>query len=184
MKIVFYKTLLTEYSELTPTEKIVYSFLVSKYITFADFLFESDGKTLRTDDLCELLDESPYIDICNINNTKIAQELNISRKSAIRSMQKLQILGLVKDNSIFIAKELPLNGYFELQNTEVISGELLIFYSYLKNKAKNYNNTLDTYKEKLANELNTTKLAITKLLNRLYSLNLAKRLENGKLLIK
>ena len=42
---------------------------------------------------------------------------------------------------------------------------------------------MDTYKRKMALDLGTTTIAITKLLNRLYKLGLAKRLENGKLLI-
>ena len=87
MKIVFYKTLLTRGRNITPTERIVYSFLVSKSITYFSDLFDSDGSCI------------------------------------------------------------------------------------------------DTYKSVLAEQFATTKIAITKLLNRLYELGLVERLENGKLQI-
>ena len=75
------------------------------------------------------------------------------------------------------------HGYFELIKNEHLKGDLLIFYSYLLDKSKRYGYCIDPYTYKLAEETGKTETAITKLLNRLYRLGLAERLENGKLKI-
>ena len=61
--------------------------------------------------------------------------------------------------------------------------EKLIFYSYLLDKSKKYGYCIDTFKYKLAEELDKTKVSITKLLNRLYEKGFAERLKDGKLKI-
>lgn len=183
MKIVFYRTLLTRGRNITPTERIVYSFLVSKSITYFNDLFDKDGNCLDVISLYDTLDYSPWLEIYPISHTKIANELNISRQSVIRSLKNLQYKRYIQNDRIFVNRDLLEQGYFELHLSDVLTGELLIFYSFLKEKSKNYNNCIDTYKEGLSIQMNTTKIAITKLLNRLYALGLAERLDNGKLRI-
>lgn len=183
MKIIFYKYLLTQAKELSPAERIVYSFLVSKSITLQDCMFDVEGDCLNIGDLYDCVDDNPYLDLYPINNTQISKVLNISRKTAVRSIAKLKELGYITGNYIKVTHDLLCYGYFELLRNDILSGELLIFYSYIKNRAIVYNGVIDTFKTKLAECLDTTKIAITKLLNRLYELNLAKRLNNGKLMV-
>lgn len=188
MKIVFYRTLLTETDKLSPTERIIYSFLVSKSITNIESAFSVAGDRLNTDELYDCVSSSNRFELCEINNSKIARELHITRKTVIETIKSLKDKNCIKTNAegvdcIYINKRLIEKGYFELYNLDKVKGELLIFYSYLKSKAERYGNIIDTFKTKLAEELNTTKIAITKLLNRLYKINLAKRLDDGKLLI-
>lgn len=183
MKLVFYKTLLTRGRNITPTERIVYSFLVSKSITYFSDLFDSDGSCLDVDELYYAVEEEHWLSLFSISNSRIASELNISRRSVIRCLQSLKDNRYIIDDRIFVNKELLEQGYFELHSSDVMTGELLIFYSYIKDKSQLYDGCIDTYKEILAEQLNTTKTAITKLLNRLYTLGKAKRLENGKLLV-
>ena len=183
MKIVFYKTLLTRGRNITPTERIVYSFLVSKSITYFSDLFDSDGSCIDTEELYYTVEEDHWLNLFPINNTRIASELNISRRSVIRCLQSLKDKRYIVDDCIFVNKELLEQGYFELHHTDILTGELLIFYSYIKDKSQKYGGCIDTYKSVLAEQFATTKIAITKLLNRLYELGLVERLENGKLQI-
>lgn len=155
---VFYRYLLT-FNELTPNEKIILS-----YLTRRSFYSQNQP----------------------IDKTKIAKKLGLTRQNVTTSIKKLQVLGFCDDNGTIYNKTMENiveHGYFELVGQEKLKGELLIFYSYLLQKSKRYRYCIDTYKCKLAEELGKTTTAITKLLNRLYKLDLAKRLDNGKLKI-
>ena len=71
-------------------------------------------------------------------------------------------------------------GYFNLIIDKGISGDLMVFYSYLRNKAKKYYE-IDTYSCRLAAIFGKSKSCISNYLHRLYELGLAARLVNGKL---
>ena len=86
---------------------------------------------------------------------------------------------------IYVNKELLMRGYFELKHTDIISGELLIFYSYLRDKGSQHDYIIDTYKSKMHEEIGNSEVSITKLLNRLYEVGLAERVKgNNKLIIR
>lgn len=192
MKVIFYRALLKRANNLTPTEKIVYSFLVSKSVSSIDCIFESDGVTINKDILdCWFNGEQwSWFDLNKINNSKLSRELHITRMTAIKCVSKLEQLRFIKydfDNDcwlIYINREMLDGGYFELQNIDTIGGDLAIFYSYLRNKGDRYDYVIDTFKSRLADDFGKTTIAITKMLNRLYKLGLAERLQDGKLLIK
>lgn len=122
------------------------------------------------------------------NRSEIARCLSMSRKTVVDAMNKINELGFLENK-----ENIMQHGYFELINAECLTGELLIFYSFLLDKARKYNNVIDTNKYKLADIFDKRKdkgknkkqpIAITKLLHRLYVKKLAERLKNGKLLIK
>lgn len=163
-KVIIFRSLLSK-KDLKPTTKIVYSYL-------AAFAMAKGNKQ-----------ESSWYHLQISNITVLTKLLHISRKTYYSCIKELQEAGYEREDYIYVPKSLFEKGYFELYNLDKVKGELLIFYSYLKSKAERYGNIIDTFKTKLAEELNTTKTAITKLLNRLYKINLAKRLDDGKLLI-
>lgn len=184
MKIVFYRTLLKKAKNVTPSEKIIYSFLVSKSIARLDSVFESDGEKINLDELTFQIEaNNRRCDICDINHSKLAKELHMTRKTVINGMKHLQEMGYIGHDWIFINVELVSHGFFILEKEDRLTGELLVFYSYLRDKSAKYNYQIDTFKIRLGEELGKSKVAITKLLNRLYEENLAKRLKNGKLQI-
>jgi len=155
----FRKLLYIDY--LTPSEKIVLSYLIK--LKHYDKLYGS-GAT----------------------KSAIAKELSMTRITVISAFQKMNSLGICDENGLVsdsYEKEFCKNGYFKIAKGRNISGDLLIFYSYLVAKSREYGYCIDTYKYKLAEETGKTETAITKLLNRLYRLGLAERLENGKLQI-
>lgn len=189
MKILFYKALLKWGDDLSPNERILYSFLVSKSIMILEDVYEKDGKHLDNCLLFQLIEDNDYyIPLCKISNIKMAKELGMTRQTIINSLKKLKNLGYIKYINgkiyIFANESLLRSGYFELKKIANLCGELLIFYSFLCEKSSRYGGCIDTYKNVLANEYGKTIVSITKLLNRLYANKLAKRLKNNKLLIK
>lgn len=188
MKVVYYRILLTRANNLSPNEKILYSFLVSKSIESIEDIFDYDGQTIRIFDLYRILEKQHNrIKLAEINHCKLSRILNITRQTIINSLHNLIELDFIREINgclwIYASREMVDCGFFELSNIDKLSGELLIFYSYLKDKSKKYDYCIDTYKSKIAEKLCKTTIAITKLLNRLYKLGLAKRLSNNKLLI-
>lgn len=190
MKIVYYRALLHTLGDLTPNEKILYSFLVAKSVTDIKEVFDVNGKSINQDELFRCLEENEnLIPLKYFSNSCLSRELHFSRQGIIDSMAALRSLGYIttdrySETCIFVSWETLTSGYFELRNAEKLTGDLLVFYSFLYDKAKHHNSVIDTLKYKLAEDLGKTKVAVTKLLNRLYKLGLAERLENGKLLIK
>lgn len=190
MKIVYYRTLLTREPDVTPSEKILYSFLVSKSIERLDDIFESDGKVLNSEELSFYIkDNNNFINLAYFNNSKLAKILNMERKTIIVGMKKLRKKRYIHldeygDECIYVSEKLIKHGYFELHHLDVLCGETLIFYSYLKDKSKKYDNCIDTYKSAIAKNTNWTIISISKMLRKLYKLNLAERQSDGKLLIK
>ena len=181
MKIVFYRNLLQVRDYLkTPNEKIVYSFLLSKAMFYNDF-FDADGQSLMMDDVRECLNEYNYLGMYSYSVRRIASELNLSPTTVSSVIEKLKFDNIIKNDEIYVNFHIIKKGFFSLECPHGIKGELRIFYSFLKDKASQYNGSIDTFKYKLAEKYNTTETAVTKLLNRLYELKLAKRLPNGKL---
>lgn len=182
MKVIFYRHLIYSHDELSPTEKIVYSFLVSKSVLHLDDVFDKDGQHIDIDEPLYFDDES-YVDIFKINNCKLSNILGITRRTIITCYEHLAYYGYINDDKILISKQMIKEGYFELVNNDNLSGELWIFYSYLKDRAAYCGGTIYGTKAKLADDYHSTLIAITKLMNRLYKLNLIKRIDNNKITI-
>lgn len=184
MKLMFYKELLSE-KVYTPTEKIVYSFLIYKSIPLIDGAFISDGTESDCDLICESLENDENVAIYEISQRRLADILGISAKSVYNALESLYFYGDIDKNekTIRISKRLFVGKHFPLLIDSGLKSELLIFYSYLKNKNEYFGGVIDTFKYKLAEDFCTTKIAVTNMLNRLYRKGFAKRLENGKLKI-
>ena len=190
MKLVFYKTLLKRGKNLTANERILYSFLVSKSISRIDEVFDKNGQMINYGVLLDVLNENNNkLPLCEISHAKLAKELGVTRVNIINGFKHLRELGYILQDSngkdyVFTNEILLEHGYFLLADNKDIGGELLIFYSYLIDRINVYDNCVDIPKERLAVDIGKTFVATTKLLNRLYDLGLAKRLENGKIFIK
>lgn len=187
-KIIFYKALLQRGKNIHPADRILYCYLVFKSIVKVDGVFEPDGKTINQDELICQVSLNNWQPLVKTNNTQIADTLKISRRKIIQSMKNLMSHGYIRINQddkkeIYMNADLFLGGFFSLDMIGRINYELLIFHSYLRDKGATFGYCIDTTKEKMAKDLATTPLAITKLLNRLYKEKLAKRLDNGKLAI-
>lgn len=71
------------YCGFTPTQQIIYSFLVSKSVTSNTDLFESDGQTIRTDDLIEYYQEDGFctLDLVEMKSSFVSSTLCITPKT-------------------------------------------------------------------------------------------------------
>lgn len=188
MIVIFYRTLLKRATNLTPNEKILYSFLVSKSISQTGWALDAKTSKFDKDAMKHFFHHfGNWLGMCDINHSKMARELHFSRMMVISSLKKLESLGYIRNDGniwrIFVNWELLNNGYFEMHNLDELSGDLAIFYAYLLSKGARFDYRIDTWKSKMAEDLGKTKIAITNLLNRLYRLGFAKRLSDGKLLI-
>jgi predicted transcriptional regulator len=185
MKIIFYRTLLKHFDGITPSEKILYSFLVSKSISRIDDVYNKDGSTVDMELLYDYLhDNNYYCELCVINNTKISKHLHQTRKTVITGINNLKKLGYIGDDWIHIDRHIVENGYFTLENIDKIKGDLLIFYSFIRDKSLKYGYHIDTYKRGLSQQIFKSKTSVTKMLQRLYKIGLVERLNDGRLFIK
>lgn len=183
MKIIYYRTLLSRGRNITPTERIVYSFLVSKSITQLDEVFQQNGTGIDTALIYDYIDENKWVDMHYISYRNLAKELNITIQTAFVSLQHLKEEDYIRDDKIYVNRELLEKGYFELHNSDVLTGQVLIFYSYLKDKADKNEGKVNVYKQHLAELFGVKIFSINQYLQKIYSLGIAKRLDDGKLLI-
>lgn len=177
--MVFYNFLLGGQRELSTNDKIVYSYLIYKSLALIDGVYSSEGE-LDANNIVFGIDESGSIPINDIGNSAISKDLCVSRKTVINSVAHLRNYGYISEGRIAIRYDDISKGFFRLISGEGLSGDLMVFYSYLRNKAKKYYE-IDTYSCRLAAIFGKSKSCISNYLHRLYELGLAARLVNGKL---
>lgn len=184
MKKIFYRALIGRMGNLTPNEAIMYSFLASKTISSlgAD-IFDFNGR-LDTYELEQYLkDNNSRIELVKFSYKQLSEELNISFQSAMNGIQSLKDCKIITDNKIFIPPALVEKGYFELPNNSNLKGLSLIFYSFLKDRARKRDGYIDAYRYKLAELFSVSEPMVKKLLSKLYKLELIERLPDGRLKI-
>lgn len=183
MKIIFYRSLIGRAKNLTPNERMMYSFLVSKTIAQMGEHFDFE-KHLMLNDLYDFLQEkNNRLNVYEISYKKLADELNISFQSAINGYRSLIANKYIVNGEIYISKELIENGYFIIPEIHRLKGEALLFYSFLKDRSRKYDGEIDTYRYKLAELFGVKEPTIKQLLSKLYKFRLIERLNNGKLKI-
>lgn len=177
---VFFRTLLRRARNITPTERIIYSFLVSKSIMQNPEVFDKDGAYVNKSALRLMLADGNRVPIYDIGVTQIAKELEISKKTVITSLSNLRCKGYIIDDMIFVNMDLIDNGYFELQYRKGLSGLTLIFYSFLVDRTH-----IDKYiyltRKQMAGILDVKVKSIDQYLSKLSELGLVERISNSKL---
>lgn len=139
MKICFYRDLLSWDGAITPTERIVYNFLLMKSISSFNDIYNKDGDGLDYDALNECLElNDNKLDLFTISYRKLSEVLNISTASVYNALKRLNDMGIVGDDWIKCCITTPKSGYFLLRMDlkEKLKGKLLVFYSWLCDKAK------------------------------------------------
>lgn len=176
MKVNYYRRLLRWDGKLTPTDRIVYDFLLTKSISVCCEIFETDGSGINIEALVEYLkDSGNRLDIYSISYRKLAKELGISLASTYNSLTKLKSLLLIGDDWIDCNPDIPRGGYFEVRMDLLneISGKLLIFYSWLCDRAKN--GVVDAHRKIMAKYFNDKETNIHNMLQRLHSMGFVER---------
>ena len=188
MKSVFYKGLIIDRQHLSANERIVYSFLV--YSAICDSEDSWDKETGDFDDI-ELMERDDihlpfaYFDdrmrFCYGN--KIAKVTGVSQPSVSRAVNKLISKNLVNVyNQTVKHKGIYEYGYFILELESGLSGELLIFYSWLKDIIGD-NAYIFANREKLAEMYGVAMKDVRDYLRRLKLAGKITRDENRRLII-
>ena len=139
MKLNYYRKLLKWDWGLTPTELLLYDFLLTKSIAINSDVYDKDGSRINMDALLEYLKYSNnQLDVYKISFRKLAAELGVSLASIYNSIKRLKGLRIIGDEWIYCHPSIPKGGYFEIRTDllEEINGKLLVFYSWLCDKAK------------------------------------------------
>ena len=166
---------------LTPNQKIVYSYAISKSIIKIPDLFNKDGDGI----------DMSYLDFAECDNNvisldfevkswgKLANDLGISRRSMTDIKTSLSSYGFVTDNRVYFDKDILSSGYFRLICGCGLSKMLLILYSWLYEKSKSFDFTIDTYEWHIAKQFNISLSNIENMVSRLSQKGYVTRLFNS-----
>ena len=149
-----------------------------------DDAFAQDGKNLNYDTLGYIFEDDSYVQMSYFSINTLSSILGISRRCIIDSLNMLKMMRIIDGDSILIDRGFIDEGYFELDTESGTKGELLIFYSFLKDKSSRYGYCIDTFKCKLAEQSDKSTISVKKMLNKLYKMGLIERMDDGKLKIK
>ena len=170
-RYVFYRKLLsdTKWGMMTPNQKIVYSYAISKSIIKITDLFNKDGEGIDTSllDFAEGKNNVISLEFELKNWSKLANDLGISRRSMTDIKTSLSSYGFVTDNRVYFDKDILSSGYFRLICGCGLSKMLLILYSWLYEKSKSFDFTIDTYEWHIAKQFNISLSNIENMMSRL-----------------
>lgn len=178
-KLVFYKRLLFDDVGLTPTEKMLYSYLVNVAISQTDDVFDKEDGSY-----CSIvLDELETLDLPPLYQNEITRQFKVFSQGAISlAYNGLKEKHIIDETSQSIQlNKLHSFGYFTIDVDCGLRGELLIFYSWLKDLGKG-GNILATM-EKLSSMYNVRLTNIRDYLFRLRSKNYIMRNEKGNIVL-
>lgn len=159
---------------------MVYSYLLSQSILRTGGAFDKDGISIDYVELLYLRGDEKELDLCDFKVTKLATQLNLSRQNVYDCISFLQEKGYMYDDKIYCPDEIVSHGYFELKTETGLSKQMLIFYSWLVERGKDYNNLVDTYIFRLAKLFNTNDNNIKALIHRLSEKGFVRRVRDGK----
>lgn len=92
--------------------------------------------------------------------------------------------GILSNNYISCPSALIDSGYMELPPDTMLTGQQLVFYAFLKDRAREHNNTVDTWVYRLAELFCTSESNVNFLLSKLRKAGYIERLDDGRLRIK
>lgn len=170
MKIVFYKQLPFDCrtKDWPPAQQIVFSYLLSKSIMDNGDAYYPDGSGVDyTKVTSELCDEQSMIEFSKPNIKQASQLLNLTRPTFYDTLNLLYGIGYLTEDRILCPEEIIMGGYYELMVQSGLTKQLLIFYSWLYDRAQHYNGMIDTFTYRIADLLNEKQGNIRVMINRL-----------------
>lgn len=167
-----------------PTDRIIYSYLVYKSIASLDAAFDSQGD-FAYEEIRDELNEGNECIFEKVSYYKIGKDLDISINTVRASLVRLAFSGLFQEDEeyfyIYYTKGIKDGFYFELETDTRLKGMKLIFYSYLKSKAKRYGGFIPQRDYIQYREMNISRKFYQKLLCELSKDGYMERTKNGKL---
>lgn len=174
MKGVLYTRLLED-ENIPIGVKLVYSQLLFRVIVCDGQSFDSDGEF----DLSLAKEfEGEWATMWNVRDTKVADDLNITRRTVFNCREWLEKHGLISEDKIYVPEGI-FDRYLELHPESGLSGWPLVVYSYIYNKNRRYR-YVDTYRARMAKELNTEESNISRTISLLVRNSIIERKSNWK----
>lgn len=189
MKSIIYKELLKREIMEEGNDIIVYSFILSKSITQIDCVWDVDSNSLDKECLNEMFEgeDNTLLDCYELNITKIAYEVGLSERTTKASIDRLKKQKLISKSGygetlIWCNKNIINGGYFTYM-PKGLTGNLAIIYQMLFDKGLKYDNSLNTWRNKLAEQLNVSVSTLDYYLTTLKKKNFIYRNKtNGKII--
>lgn len=189
-RLIYYKRLFAYRQRQSASERIVYSFLVYNAICERDDVWDKEtGK--YNQDVMQSIDDYIQIPIYFLNErhdvkvNALAKQLGLGKATISRIIEKFKTNGIILHGRYIRHDGIYKDGYFTLSTNKKLSGELLIFYSWL----------LDLTKEKETKAIYSSMIRLGELYNgkmeeirdylqRLKKLGLVERDEYKRLILK
>ena len=160
---IFYKSLFAQRGVLSGTDVIVLSNLIKLSLRSNE---NKCGSNLK---------------IHRIATKEIAEKCLCTPNSIRNSLRNLTCSGHIKDGLIKDFAQITANGYIKIEPIRNAKGWELILYSFLKERSRPYNGTIDTWATRIANLTNTTADNVIAQIHRLKSKGYLERLNDGRL---
>lgn len=162
MKAVIYKKLLDRSYIREGNDIIIYSFLLAKSFMKLDCIWDNGSDfSINMESLEDLFcgEEKGFVLCYNINLDSIAYETGLNRRTVKNVIDRLRNLGYIKDiehiTNIWLDINVIKGGFFEY-TPKGLSGNLAIIYQILFDKGLLYNNTLNTWRKTLSEQMGIT----------------------------
>lgn len=198
MKVVYFRQILFDCvtKQWTAAQQIVYSHLLSQSVIQLGNVFENKkvkGEKVKHIDYVSVIedfrDEYGRIELCKFSMKGLSKSLNFSRQTIYNCLELIRLSAYIDDDGIYFPKEMLNNGYFELQMKSGLTKELLIFYSWLVERSRDYGGYVDAYSDRIAELYGVESMYVRQMIHRLSEKGWVKRIKDerknryGKLLI-
>lgn len=157
MRIFYRKLLDCKYDKMSMNEKIVYSFLLYKSISVVEEMYVScEGNSLDSDFVMGKLEYyDNYIPKYRISTRKLSDELSLSTHTITECIKNLKKINVIKlegiEDAIYFDEDIIRNGFEDISEN-ILDGNSLKFYLFLKAKSYPFHGIIDTYQSGLAKE--------------------------------
>lgn len=185
--MVFYRKLFHSES-LSLNEGIVYSTLLSKSLMTSEH-FNTDG-TFSVDLVKTYIQNNvedgtgEFIDYYPFSSDEILmEEVELSRNTVSRIMDKLEDIGYVANNLIYCPPELLDGGFLRIPPNTKLKGQQRLFYATLLEMSKTHRGSIDTWAYKLADIYGIKESNVYYIIHQLKKAHLIER-QGNKLIIK
>lgn len=127
-----------------------------------------------------------YIDCVYINVSHLSRYTGMTKQNVRLTLHRLRNEHYISDDNerIYCPINLLDKGFIKIPERTNLKGWQLIDYAFMKDRAKLYGGSIDTWASKLRELLNTTTDNVYKTIERLKQKGYVKRDSNGHLLIK
>lgn len=190
-----------DWNHLSINEKIVYSFLVN-YATMhqkdswdKSSMRENEEKRLNMNLIKEFIDEHQYLEFRKITYRKIRIRTRISLRTISTIVNRFKDLAILSERDdyykIIIPKGFIDKGFLTLPENTGLKGMQLVFWAFLNERLRCYNNKkytsyntdnkeLDTWASRLASDMGVKKKDVQNYIHCLTKRDFLKRSEDGK----